>query len=149
MALVTCFGLPPVAENQGTKSAILYINPSGILLPSQSERPLMILPPAVAGNGPYKILCCTAVVFGRPEYLKDWLVYQKAIGVDHVYMIAADSFMDLNQTYIRTAVSEGFLTLQIWREYLKSDVDIRYHSQLLAYQDCIFRFKHSYDCHVR
>ena len=68
--------------------------------------------------------------------------YQKVIGIDHVYMIATDGFQDLNKPYIRRATSEGFLTIGIWKEYLQSNVDIRYHSQLLAYQDCIYRFRH-------
>ena len=96
-------------------------------------------------NQPYRILCCTAVLYGKPPFLKDWLTYQKVIGINHVYMIATDGFQDLNKPYIRRAISEGFLTIEIWKEYLHSNVDIRYHSQLLAYQDCIYRFRQLYD----
>ncbi len=143
MAVVDCFGLSSVQN--GSNSSLVYTNPSGFILPAESERPLLILPQLLEENQPYRILCCTAVLYGRPPFLKDWLTYQKVIGVDHVYMIATDEFQDMNESYIMRAISEGFLTVEIWQEYLQSDVDIRYHSQLLAYQDCIYRYRQSYD----
>ena len=143
MALVDCSGLPTVKN--GSNSSLIFITPSGFLLPAESERPLMIQPQPLEENQPYRILCCTAVLYGKPPYLKDWLTYQKVIGINHVYMIATDGFQDLNKPYIRRAISEGFLTIEIWQEYLQSNVDIRYHSQLLAYQDCIYRFRQLYD----
>ena len=42
MALVDCFGLPTVKN--GSISSLLFINPSGFLVPAESERPLMIQP---------------------------------------------------------------------------------------------------------
>ena len=143
MALVDCFGFPSVTND--SNCSLIFTNPSGFVLPVQSERPLMIQPQALEENRPYRILCCTAVVYGKPPYLKDWLTYQKVIGINHIYMIATDGFQDLNKPYIRRAISKGFLTIQIWQEYLRSNVNIRYHSQLLACQDCIYRFRHIYD----
>ena len=143
LAMVDCFGFPSVTN--GSNCSLIFTNPSGFVLPAQSERPLMIQPQALEENRPYSILCCTAVVYGKPPFLKDWLTYQKVIGINHVYMIATDGFQDLNKSYIRRAISDGFLTIEVWQEYLRSNVDIRYHSQLLAYQDCIYRFRQLYD----
>ena len=58
MALVDCFGFPSVTND--SNCSLIFTNPSGFVLPVQSERPLMIQPQALEENRPYRILCCTA-----------------------------------------------------------------------------------------
>ena len=155
MAMVDCFNLP--AKN-GSKAALLYkTSPNGILIPAESERPLLIphtLQSTLQESGqkqnsyPYKIATCVAVVYGRPPFLKDWLHYQKTIGVDHVHMIIEDSFVQyggLQQEYVNDAIKEGFLSVDVWVTRLRNNVEIQYHSQMLAYHDCIYRFQGVYD----
>ena len=152
MAMVDCFNLP--AKN-GSRAAILYkTSPNGIVIPAESERPLLIPIPSIPeqdseeSTNSYKIAACIAVVYGHPPFLKDWLHYQKVIGVDHVHMITENSFVEhggLRQQYIIDTVAEGFLSVDVWVTRLRNNVEIQYHSQMLAYHDCIYRFQGVYD----
>ena len=152
MAMVDCFNMP---VKNGTRAAILYKNsPNGIVIPAESERPLLIprmnIPEQESAERvySYKIAACIAVIYGRPPFLKDWLRYQKTIGVDHVHMIAENSFVmlgGLKQQYINDTIEEGFLSVDVWVARLRNNVEIQYHSQMLAYHDCIYRFQGVYD----
>ena len=143
LAMVDCFDLP--AEN-GSRAALLYkTSENGIVIPAESERPVMISVPLQqrtndSGKSQYKVAACIGVVYGIPHYLKDWLKYQRTIGIGHVHMIAEDSFADLQQSFIKEAQEDGFLSINVWKQRLRSNVDIPYHSQMLAYHDCIYRF---------
>ena len=143
LAMVDCFDLP--AQN-GSRAALLYkTSENGIVIPAESERPVIVFVPLQQktndhGKSQYKVAACIGVVYGSPHYLKDWLNYQRTIGVDHVHMIAEDSFTSLQQSFIKKAQQDGFLSIDIWQQRLRSNVDIPYHSQMLAYHDCIYRF---------
>ena len=150
MAMVDCFNLP--AKN-GSRAAILYkTSPNGIVIPAESERPLLI-PYTLQeseklgqNSYPYKIATCIAVVYGHPPFLDDWLRYQKTIGVDHVHMITEDTFVQhggLQQQYVNDTIKEGFLSVDVWVTRLRNN--IHYHSQMLAYHDCIYRYQGVYD----
>ncbi len=86
-----------------------------------------------------------AVAYGQPRYLWHWLQYQKAIGIEHVHIIAENNFNDFDKPYIKAALSSGFLTIDVWKVWLKSNREIHYHSQMLAYHDCLYRFQGTYD----
>ena len=142
MALVDCFDLP---ASNGSKAALLYrTNINGFVIPAESERPVYI-PYHHSDNSPYTIAACLAVVYGRPTFLKDWLQYQKAIGITHVHIIADASFNGFELPYIKSDLSSGFLTIDIWKVWLKTNTEIHYHSQMLAYHDCIYRYQGTYD----
>ena len=42
-------------------------------------------------------------------------------------------------------MDDGFVSVEVWTRWLESDIQIRYHSQLIAYDDCIYRFLGTYD----
>ena len=142
MATVDCFALPAKLAN-GSNATIHYkTSPRGVVLEVVSERPLL-LPRTAATTGrtqPYKIAACLAVVYGRPPFVANWLRYQKSIGVSHVHVIAEPSFVGLREGYVTDSVRDGFLSVDVWEPLLVSGVQIHYHSQLLAYHDCIYRF---------
>lgn len=153
MALVCCYSLP--AQN-GSLASLHYQridSPKALIVPAYAERPLIIYPassiPIVNSTHSYRIAACIGVVFGRPHsQLLNWLRYQRAIGVDHVHMVADDSFEKsggLNQTVVLEALADGFLTVDIWRAQLRTNVEIQYHSQMLAYHDCVYQFMTRYD----
>lgn len=142
MALVECFDLP---ATNGSRASVLYkTHKEGFVIPAESERPVLI-PYQYNESSHYRIAACMGVVYGQPRYLIHWLQYQKAIGVEHVHIIAEDSFRDFDKPYIKAALSSGFVTIDKWKVWLTLNREILYHSQMLAYHDCIYRFQGTYD----
>ena len=155
MALVDCYGL---TGHNGSNASLHYKRidqPSAMVIPALSERPLIIHPvspsPIPSASHPYRIAACIGVVYGKAHLqLANWLRYQRTIGVDHVHMITDDSFernRGLEESEVKRALNDGFLTVDIWREKLKSNIEIQYHShdQMLAYHDCIYQFRTRYE----
>ena len=156
--LLECYGLPSV--DNGSVAFITYktlasgcnsAEKHSCTISVQSERPFYISapykPPTDGRKYNFKIAVCLAVVFARPPWLKEWLQYQKAIGIDHIHMIADDSFEKaggFRSWYLKQAIQEGFLSTDIWHMWLNGS-QVWYHSQGLAYQDCVYRFRNQYD----
>lgn len=141
MATIDCFNLPSKIAN-GSSATIRYrTTRGGAVLDVTSERPLALS--HATAKRPHKIAACLAVAYGRPPFLDNWLRYQKSIGVSHVHVIAEPSFVSeggLRETFVADSVRNGFVSVDIWEPHLASGVHIHYHSQLLAYHDCIYRF---------
>ena len=146
MAMVDCFDIP--AKN-GSNATILYrTHAEGFIIPVESERPLFIPPLRERKGETNQIISCIAVVYGRPSFVDDWVRYQHEIGVNHVHMIAEDSFVDnggLTSPRVKEALKSGFLSVIVWKARLKTNKEIHYHSQMLAYQDCVYRHQGTYD----
>ena len=79
--------------------------------------------------------------------LYQWLRYQKTIGVDHVHMIAEDTFVTtggFDHPIIQDALKEEFLSIDFWPRWFNT-TEIFYSSQHLASTDCVYRFQGVYD----
>jgi len=147
--LIDCFDLP--AEN-GSKAFIIY-KPSSdsVAVSTESERPLLIpaprVPPRRGQN--FTVATCLAVLFGpHPHFISEWLRYQRTIGIDHIHIIAEDSFKNgggFKNPYLKQGMDEGFVSVEVWTRWLETPSQIYYHSQVLAYEDCIYRFSGTYD----
>ena len=153
--LLECYDLPPV--DNGSVAFITYKTSLSTQKDPcetksvQSERPFYIStpykPPTDGRKYSFKIAVCLAVVFAKPPWLNEWLRYQKVIGIDHIHMIADDTFEKdggFRNKYLNQAIQEGFLSTDVWHMWL-NDSQVWYHSQGLAYQDCVYRFHHLYD----
>ena len=160
--MMDCYDLP---GQNGSRAFVMYkVNTSvwlGMEVPGnysskvisvESERPLFI----PWSSGPkvdtpeqehvLKVAVCAGVLYDNPPLLSDWLRYQRAIGVLHVHIVAEESFrMGGGQNeYFRQAMSEGFVTLAVWHPWL-NECETLYHSQMLAYEDCVYRLQGTYD----
>ena len=109
-----------------------------------SERPLYISPlykpPTDGRKYNFRIAVCLGVVYESPPWLNEWLRYQKAIGIDHIHMIADDTFEEaggFKNEYLQQLIQEGFLSTDIYHAWLNSS-QVYSHSQGLAYQDCVY-----------
>ena len=79
--------------------------------------------------------------------LYQWLHYQKTIGVDHVHIIAEDTFVTtggFTHPIIQDALKEEFLSIDFWPRWFNM-TEIFYSSQHLASTDCVYRFQGVYD----
>ena len=127
---------------------VLYQNPknkSEIFI-TDSEHPLFV-PKSRENSKEFasSVMACTTV-FGTPPYFGAWLRYQKTIGVDLVYVNAADTFLcgdAFKDTFLQQSIKSGFVQLKVWKEYLKPKA-LFYHSQALYYQNCLYRFQGVY-----
>ena len=103
-------------------------------------------------SAPTVVTCIATVRFGEISPTVDgvlyhWLRYQKAIGVDHVHMIAEDTFVSaggMENSYIQDAVKENYLSIDFWPRWF-NETEIYHSSQHLAYNDCLYRFMGTYD----
>ena len=145
MAMINCFKLS--GEN-GSRAYIYYKTNATDLVSVESERPLFIpaphVPPSVGKTN--TVMAC-AVVYDTPPLLEHWLRYQRTIGIDHIYLIAEDSFRDagnLEKSPLKEMMRSGYLSIEFWTPHLTSQ-QIFYHSQMLGYEDCIYRYQGTYD----
>ena len=148
--LVDCYDLPIV---NGSMGYIMYKTSENSKVEiAASERPLVIpsprVPPTSEQGKKYNmsIVAC-AKIFNRPPWMKEWLQYQKTIGIDHVHLDAEDTFVkngETRQPHITDAVNEGYLSIDIWNKYL-SPTELWYHNQGLIYEDCAYRFRGTYN----
>ena len=153
-AMIDCFGLPAVSP--GSRAYIWYRFPGSDghhdnrrLHQAESEQPYFVPRPKQTRNrDDLKIVVCMAIVRDFPPYMKDFLRHYKRLGVDHIYMTGEDSFM-LNgiiegDDFIRQSLMEGFISFSFWHMWLGTD-EVFYHSQMLAHEDCMYRFQGTFD----
>ena len=152
-AIVDCFDLPAV---DGQEAYLYYrIGKNSQELQVRAERPLMFPRPYVKSTAPeeeknydFSVLTCSKV-FGNPIYLREWLTYQQTIGIDHVHLVADESFFrsiskDL-QLHLESLMADGFLSIDFWISWLINGKEVWYHNQGLIIEDCIYQFQGTYD----
>ena len=145
--LVDCFDLP---VQNGSTAHILYKkqNESAVVTCVRSERPLMVPAPPQPANPPwdFTVAVCTAMTYGSPPLLTEWLHYQRALSVDHIHIIAEDSFVTsggIDNEALRQGIEEGFVSVDVWKPWLKRN-QLYYHSQVLAHEACLYRLLGTY-----
>lgn len=147
--MIDCFDL---SVYNGSDAFIIYkpntASPETVIY---SEHQLMIpawLPrhfPSMLSY-PFTIITCVHV-YGHPPWFNEWLQYQKAISIDHVHIIADRSFDRVGgfqNAYLKQAIEDGYVSIDVWEDWL-SPSEVYYYSQTLAYEDCVYRFRGTYD----
>jgi hypothetical protein len=144
--LIFCFNTPC---RNNSKVSVMYENPKNKseIFVTDSEHPLFV-PKSRDKSKEFasSVMACTTA-FGTPPYFGAWLRYQKTIGVDLVYVNAADTFLlgeAFNDIFLQESLKNGFVQLKVWKEYLKPGA-LFYHSQALYYQNCVYRFQGVYN----
>ena len=163
LIMVDCFDLP--VEN-GSRAFLFFkkkMNANSeiagnrvVLYSVESEHPLYIPAPRLKEDSEFKLLVCVATarytVHDRRltvyNMIYHWLRYQKTLGVDHVHIIAQPSFIrvgTLQDNEVKSAIDNGFVSLDVWEPWLNRTDNFDGSSQMLAYQDCAYRFRGTYD----
>ena len=140
--LIHCLNAP--AQNN-SDVFIVYKNPENEseYISVQSEYPLFVPKERKSSS---TVMVCTSV-FDTPPHFGAWIRYQKTLGVDMVHINAHESFLSstsFNDTFFLESLHNGFIQLQVWKEYLPPGA-LFYHSQALFYQDCLYRYLGVYD----
>ena len=116
MAMIDCYNIE--AKN-GSNAYLVYRRKSnGLIFSVESDKPVFV--PNHSSMLSYKVSACVAVVYNSPPYLNKWIHYQKAIGIDHVLLLADETFTGLAD--IKQEIENGYLTIEIWKQKLKSNV---------------------------
>lgn len=151
-ALVHCYDLP---SRNGSEAYLYYkLSENATERRVKSERPIHFpaprIPPTsdVAVKYNLTVLACTKV-FGDPPWLREWLDYQRGVGVDHVHLIGDESFFrGINKEmsyFLEQLMAEGFLSVDLWILWLKNGKEVWYHNQGLILEDCVYQFRGTYD----
>ena len=141
---VLCYNTP---GRNNSRVSLVYANPDNESqhFETESENPLFV-PHASVKRARSSVMVC-ATVYNTPPHFSEWLHYQKTLGVDFVYINAQRSFLaseEFNNTFFQRLLADGFVQLKVWQEYLNKE-EVFYHSQLLYYQDCLYRFQGVHD----
>ena len=150
--LVDCFDVP---VTNGASAYIFYkLYKEAEVDMVVSERPLMISPPRLPPSSPESklynltVVTCTKI-YGTPPWFIEWLEYQRTIGVDHVHLNVDDSFARNAPAdmllYVKRAMKEGFISADAWVPWLQNGKEVWYHNQGLILEDCVYRFRTTYD----
>ena len=151
-ARLTCYNLP---AHQGSRVFVLYKDKTGKTLKIEAEKRLYFPVNApstqlsisqTANESSTSIMVCTTM-FGKPPWLREWLVYQKTIGVDFIHIYAQESFIaegGANNSVLQSYLKSGYAKLEVWKAYLDKSQDY-YHQQPLLYVDCIYRYRTEFD----
>ena len=152
VGLIECYDIRAVKN--GDTASLFYNSPTGLVEEAESLTPLFAPEPRPTRKSfATTALVCAGMVQtgahspGKHNVLYHWLRYQKVIGVDHVHMAVEDKFVragGLKNKVIQQAISEGYLSIDFWTNWLISR-DVYNVSQSLAYQDCLYRFQGIYD----
>lgn len=160
LLMVDCFDLP---VKNGSRAFLFFKKirhednvQKNVVYSVESEQPLYIPAPRLAQGDNFKLLVCVATArygeYDRRLTVYDmfyhWLNYQRVIGVDHVHFIAHPSFLrvgSLQNNLTRKAIQDNFISMDFWEPWLNETDSYHGHSQMLAYQDCAYRFRGTYD----
>ena len=148
--MLDCFDL---SVKNGSRAFVIYKRQVDDieLIMAESEQPLIFpaphKPPPQGGKYKFTVLTCGKLFGKSPPWMKEWLRYQKTLGVDHVHWNVKDSIIKskaLENPYIKKAMEDGYLSVNVWKQRFQSN-EIWYYSQGLMYEDCIYRFRGTYD----
>ena len=153
MFMVDCFDVP---VKNGSKAFLLFNSRVNGIKCIESERPLLVPAPRIALGLDMKVLVCVATArfvseehrLTRDDQIYHWLNYQKAIGVDHVHFTAQPSFLShgsLQNDVMRKAILDNFVSFEFWEPWLNENDTYNGHSQNLAFEDCVYRYRGTYD----
>ena len=152
VAFLDCFNLDGVKDGDAayikicrdTEGDVEVRSQRNVIVP-QSRKDLILSHPSV-------VACVATVRVGEIPPSEDgmlyqWLRYQKTIGVDHVHIIAEDTFAEsggFKHPITQDALKENFLSIDFWPRWFNT-TEIYHSSQHLAYNDCLYRFQGVYD----
>ena len=135
----------PFQPNPSHAAVLFRADGNGCILSAESEHQVQTRSLSEPKKKTNSVVSCLAPGYGNPHFLPHWLRYERVMGVSHVHVIGEQSLVGaLDHPDVKSAIEEGFLTVDIWPRWF-SMWQIFYHSQLLAYQDCLYRFLGSYE----
>ena len=150
--ILECYDLP-MTNNSNAYVLFKNITDSPIYM-AVSEFPLMFPSPRVQPTGKYdfSVVTCTEAHNKKVAWLREFVRYQKTIGIDRVHINILDTFSKdgglaalLKDPQVAKGVSEGYVTMTVWKDRIESSDEIFSFSAILRKLDCVYRFRGTYD----
>ena len=141
--VIQCIGLPQNAIFNGSTARVIYKKKDESFYSRVvSEKPLFLHEgshnPSTPTKGQGSIVVCTTM-YGHPDKFDQWLMYQKYLGVERVYVNAHPSFsegaLDI-YPFFKDSLKNGFAHMDIWNQYGNKT---NTYNQMMKYQDCLYR----------
>ena len=157
LAFVDCFDIAGIKDGDSAFLRISHVefgSTKKVGIEVRSQRNLII--PESRNNQQLShpsVLSCVSTIRmaeippSADGMLYQWLRYQKTIGVDHVHMIAEDTFVKaggFDHSIIKKALKDNFLSIDLWPKWF-NETEIYHSSQHMAATDCVYRFQGVYD----
>ena len=137
--MILCYDVQ--AHNGSTASIRYHQSPNSTTVHEMSVAVTLIV--NRDGQKGSVVICTTC--YGKPPWLKEWLRYQKTLGVDLVQLYVEEKFIadSQNMEITQPHIEKGFLKIEYRKTYFNS-TQIYYNSQTLNYNDCLYRHQHTH-----
>jgi len=152
--MILCYDMP---SKNGSKVFATYKTSENatVELVTFSRQPLFYPAPRVKpSNGDdFTVVVCSKVHNKKAPWFREFIQYQRAIGVDHIDFSVLDTFikddgydqMVLKDLVVQKAVQEGFINFRVWPETYEKEGEAYFHSENLRKLGCMYRYLGTYD----
>ena len=152
--ILECYDIP---MTNGSNAFILFKTASNSpVYVATSEFPVMFPAPRVQPTGPgkydFSVVTCTEAHNKKVSWLREFIRYQKTLGVDHVHVNILDTFINdggldtlLKDSQVAEGVANGYVTMTVWKDILETSGKVYSYSAILRKLDCVYRFRGTYD----
>ena len=151
--LILCYDLP---SSNGSEVYAAYKTSldAKVEMITYSREPLFHPAPRVkpSGGDDFTVVVCSKVHNKKAPWIREFIQYQKTLGVDHVDFSVLDTFIKdggydqlvLGDSVVQQAIHDGFVQFRVWPETYDED-DTFIHSEDLRKLSCIYRYLGTYD----
>jgi len=152
--LILCYDLP--AKNGSDAFAVYKTSEDAeVNFVAHSRQPIFHPSPRIVPTGKHNftVVVCSKVHDRKVPWLRDFIRYQKTLGVDHIDFSILDNFivddgyddMVLKDHYIRKALMDGYINFRVWPESYRRKREVYFHSENLRKLACMYRYLGTYD----
>ncbi len=152
--MILCYDLP-VKNGSSVYAAYKPSANSSFELLSYSRQPLFFPAPKVKPKegDDFTVVVCSKLYNIHAPWIKEFIQYQRTLGVDHIEFSVLDSFIKddgydkrvLNDPVVRDALRDGFINFSVWPETYEKNGEAYNHSENLRKLACIYRYIGTYD----
>ena len=152
--ILECYDVP---MTNGSNAFVLFkTSNDSVIHIANTEFPLVFpaprVQPAGPGNYDFSVVTCTEAHNKKVAWLRQFVRYQKTIGVDRIHINILDTFVNdgglgalLKDPQVAEGVANGYVTMTVWRDILETSSKVYSYSAILRKLDCIYRFRGTYD----
>ena len=152
--LILCYDLP--AKNGSSVFAIYKTSEnSPVNMVTYSQQPLFHPAPKLSPSGGdnFTVVVCSIVHNKQVPWFREFIQYQKTLGVDHIDFSVLDTFIEdggydqmvQNDPVVQEALHKGFINFRVWPETYEKPGDVYIHSENLRKLACTYRYLGTYD----
>ena len=123
--LILCYDLPSINSSEVYAAYITSLD-AKVEMITYSREPLFYPAPRVkpSGGDDFTVVICSKVHDKKAPWIREFIQYQKTLGLDHVDFSVLDTFIKdggydqlvLGDSVVRQAIHDGFINFRVWPE---------------------------------